>query len=130
MPSESSGDREGMNWRAVAVAAGTFFTGLTCGWLGAPASTSNPPRPAAPGARAMSSDSTVIAPRTGADQPANVFGERLADAWSQPSRSKRERAIAAIADDLDLGQVQAALAKLDEMKITEREAIRASLLAR
>ena len=63
-------------------------------------------------------------------EPANEFTSRLHDALSIRSRSKRERTLSAINDDFDAAQIREALARLDKMTISQREQVRAGLLAR
>ena len=121
-----------MSPRSVGIALAVVAFGLGGGWLLKGASA----RDAA--LSAVTSRSTAATPaagpsrskpRSASDEP-SVFISRLSAALSISNRGKRERALAAIADDFDATQIREALAQLDKTRLNNRESIRAQLLAR
>ena len=132
MSAKSVGNPASKTLQAVAAALGVFIVGLAVGWFaklllfadrysasGTVSQASSGNSDAAPGVRAARASGETT----------NEFISRLHDALSIPSRGKRERAMSAIADDLDATQVCAALAQLDKTHISQREQMRARLLA-
>ena len=71
------------------------------------------------------------APNQAASDEPSLFIARLSAALAAlRNGGKRERALAAIADDFDATQIREALAQLDKTRVSNRELIRTQLLAR
>jgi hypothetical protein len=62
--------------------------------------------------------------------PATTFADRLHDALSIPTRGKRERAIAAMAEGMTIEELRDGLQRLEKIHVRERARIRTVLLAR
>jgi hypothetical protein len=62
--------------------------------------------------------------------PADIFAERLHNAFGIAKHEKRERAITGIADDMTVDELRDALQRLGKIHVRERARIRTVLLAR
>lgn len=118
-------------WRSRAI---TLTLALFCGWLGGWTLRSSVKRETSrheTAAIARQSDplNSAEITRENAEQPVAFF-DRLHAALSIQDRAKRERAIAALADDLDVAQIRQTLERVATSHIPNRKAVMAQLFAR
>ncbi len=108
-----------------------FTVGLSCGWLLKPLRNGDVTNANSSSSNASPTETHgVLSAPSASRGETSTFISRLADALSIGNRIKRERAFAAIADDLDGAQVREALAQLEKTRIANRAEVRAKLLAR
>lgn len=126
-----------MPQKSIYLAAGTFAVGAVLG-LCWPNSSSDGERPSPGNANLLTGKASLTNPEitvpateesSSEDRDAD-FAERLKGVTETPNALKRSRAIAAIADGLDLREVREALETIDRLHIVESKAIRLQLFSR
>lgn len=84
-----------------------------------------------PAPAGLDASSNAIEPtRVDGADPAKGFFDRLHEVLGIPSRAKRERMIATIAEDLDVAQLRAAIERVAQSRISNRSQVLAQLFAR
>ena len=111
----------------LAVVLATFAVGLGCGWWLKPLLNADQSAASSVPPDASRAEMRSVFPASG--EEVSTFISRLADVLSIASRGKRERALAAIANDLDAAQLRDALAQLEKTRISNLAEVRAKSVA-
>ncbi|MDQ3621609.1 MAG: hypothetical protein M3463_03845 [Verrucomicrobiota bacterium] len=119
--------------RTIGMAGAVFACGLVCGWWWSSTFTGNQSRDQNPSSIAPAANgSTPSAPAELPNETSETkdFFSRVHMALSLRSSDKRARALSTITDGLDAAQIQDALARLQNSRISNRDEIIVQLFAR
>lgn len=125
-----------MPQKSIYLAAGTFAVGSMLGWWWPDSASVKAAKVVVPSGPRELADNLAGGARRDApndevrDGQSADFSERLKGVMKTPNALKRSRAVAAIADGLDLLEVREALEAIDRLHIVESKAIRLQLFSR